>query len=323
MNRSVEELLYNIESIVIYGAGEFGKVVFNKLELMGLSNKVIGFAVSEKDNIRNNFTKEIGDYIYYKDDVVIILAVSFENIDIIHKNAKELGFENIISCYDLDISKGEVEVIHRPHHYTHFLTMLNDKKEIHILDVGCGNNSIERVRKYCVSGVFYSGLDIGDCNLSENAKMKIDEYVTVDSSQFADAILSWEGKEDAVISSHNIEHCEKPLEVLKNMVRALKEKGMLYISFPSEESENFPRGYTGTLNFFDDWTHREVPNWKTIIQSLLDEGMEIIYSCKNYQPEYMKEIGRLNLEESKKQKRVLPGIWEYYGFESIIWARKI
>lgn len=37
----------------------------------------------------------------------------------------------------------------------------------------------------------------------------------------------------------------------------------------------------------------------------------------------MKEIGGLNLDESKKQKRVLPGIWEFYGFESIIWVGKL
>ena len=94
------------------------------------------------------------------------------------------------------------------------------------------------------------------------------------------------------------------------------------MSFPSEESTRFPEGYEGCLNFYDDHTHLCVPDWQMIIQLLQQNNMVIEFACKNYQPEVFRKLGQNNLKESEKNKKVLPGIWEYYGFESIIWGRK-
>ena len=90
-----------------------------------------------------------------------------------------------------------------------------------ILDVGCGNNSpalVKRTRPDC----WYIGLDIDDYNQAGASRSLADEYVTVSSSRFVDAIAQYRNSVDAVISSHNLEHCDEPLRVLNAMLEALR-----------------------------------------------------------------------------------------------------
>lgn len=71
--------------------------------------------------------------------------------------------------------------------------------------------------------------------------------------EFALAISEFGGM-DAVVSLHNIEHCDDPAAVLAAIGRALVPGGRLYLALPCEASARFPRR-RGTLNFFDDTTH--------------------------------------------------------------------
>ena len=210
----------------------------------------------------------------------------------------------------------------QPYHLEHFLYKYGYLKQKRLLDLGCGNDSVRRVRLHCGQDIVYSGLDVGDYNLNDDSKTEMNEYVVVQPEQFAETILRWENQEDIVISSHNLEHCNEPDVVLKNITRALKKGGYLYMAFPSEESVNFPKGFQGCLNFYDDPTHQKVPEWEKTINTLKENGMKIIYQSKNYQPEIMKQVGEINWDMSNEMKRVLPGIWAYFGFESIIWAKK-
>ena len=319
MSMSIE-FLSTFSKIIIYGAGVKGKLVFQSLYALNISQKFLGFAVSDKKDIKDCYTKTIDEYRDYFTDALVIIAAKNNYQEEMTKKCEELGFINVIRGEELRLYE-IYDKIYRPYHYEHFLLTLNNSRETRILDIGCGNNSIRRIRKYC-NNVFYSGLDVEDYNLEEKSKQEINEYITVDSKQFANEILRWENREDAVISSHNIEHCEFPETVIVNMTKALKNGGRLYMAFPSEESVNFPRGYEGCLNFYDDHTHLKVPDWKLILQVLQENDMIIEFACKNYQPEIMRLMGENNLEKSKGIKKVLPGVWEYYGFESIIWARK-
>ena len=202
-----------------------------------------------------------------------------------------------------------------------FLFSIENKSEIHLLDVGCGNNSPIRV-KSILNKIYYVGIDVGNYNQSKESQQKYaDEYIIVNSSYFANKISTFNNLFDVVISSHNIEHCEEPQKVLLAMIKALKKDGRLFMSFPSEESLNFP-SRNGTLNFYDDPTHRTLPNWNDIIDTLQSNGMQLTFAKKSYQPFFFKTIGKLNEHRSSKTKMILPGIWEYYGFESIIWAKK-
>lgn len=208
-----------------------------------------------------------------------------------------------------------------PHGKERFLQSLKNSPKTRILDVGCGNKSPQYV-KYILNKVYYVGIDVGNYNQTEESKKSANEYHIVESKDFVKEIEKYKESFDAVISSHNIEHCDSPERVLIAMINALKKGGKMYISFPSEESQYFPEGRIGCLNFYDDGTHQRVPKWDEILSILKKRGLRILFKTKRNRPYFMRKIGKLNEGKSEELKTVLMGTWEYYGFESIIWCQK-
>jgi hypothetical protein len=110
------------------------------------------------------------------------------------------------------------------------------------------------------------------------------------------------------------------------MINVLKPGGFLFLSFPATRTVNFPirNGCGGsTLNYYDDTTHRGLPpDYENIIKTLESNNMEIIYKRDSYSPFFLRFLGFLLEPLSKIKNKVVMGTWEYYGFESVIWARK-
>ncbi|MDR1653380.1 MAG: class I SAM-dependent methyltransferase [Prevotellaceae bacterium] len=125
-----------------------------------------------------------------------------------------------------------------------------------MLDVGCGNNSPQKT-KALRPDIHYVGLDIEDYNQQIPVNHFADEYILTDPSKFADEIEKRIGEFDAVISCHNLEHCNDYRRVIDAMFGALRPGGYVYIAFPCENSVHFP-SRKGTLNFYDDPTHKNV-----------------------------------------------------------------
>jgi SAM-dependent methyltransferase len=198
-----------------------------------------------------------------------------------------------------------------------FLKRINHKGKL--LDVGCGNNSPYRIKtKY--PDIIYTGIDVGDYN---QTKPNIaDNYIVVKPENFAEAIDNMQELFDTIISSHNLEHCNDRDRTLDAMIKVLSPGGYLYLSFPTEESINFPPR-KGTLNYYDDPTHKDKPpEYDKIISKLKANNMEILFADKSYKPLFGYLRGLLLEWKSKKDKRLKPGIWAYWGFETIIWAKK-
>ena len=188
-----------------------------------------------------------------------------------------------------------------------------------IIDVGCGNSSPMRT-KMLRPDLPYVGIDIADYNQT-SPEAYADQYVVVAPSEFAAAIERFENQMDAVISSHNIEHCDEPQRVFEQMLKTLKIGGRLYMSFPCEESISFPKR-RGTLNFFDDKTHQKVTNWGSTLSTLKRAGFVIDFAAKRYRPIGLSMIGALLEPFSAFFRVALLGTWELYGFESVIWATR-
>jgi hypothetical protein len=169
--------------------------------------------------------------------------------------------------------------------------------------------------------LYYIGLDVCDYNQSVQPKTVADEYVVSSSSGFVAAIGRYQGSMDAVISCHNLEHCEDPNAVLRAMAGALKPGGYLYLSFPSEASVSFP-SRRGCLNFFDDDTHRAVPSWHGTLATLGDCGLSFVFVAERYRPFSLWLKGLLLEPVSAVRRQVLGAgaTWALYGFESVIWA---
>jgi SAM-dependent methyltransferase len=189
-----------------------------------------------------------------------------------------------------------------------------------ILDVGCGNNSPYKV-KSLLPKAYYVGIDI--LEYKKNYSTMADQFLAVTPDGFTDEISKFTNEFDVVISSHNLEHCNDRWGTLKSMLSSLKVGGSIYISFPCQETQYFP-SRAGTLNYFDDPTHQLTPpDFNEIKTVLASYGFFIEYENKHYRPFILYCIGFLLEPISAFFKRKLYGTWEFYGFESVIWARKV
>lgn len=188
-----------------------------------------------------------------------------------------------------------------------------------ILDVGCGNDSSYRI-KTCFPGMLYTGLDIGDYN--QTKPILADRYVVTSPGRFSSTIRDFGTQFDAVISSHNLEHCDEPDETLQAMLEVVKPGGKIYLAFPCEASTDFPQRRV-TLNYFDDPTHRALPpSFEKVSQELLNGGFRLEYNVRRYRPALLWLLGLVQEPISRLIGRNLQGTWALYGFETIIWGTR-
>ncbi len=101
----------------------------------------------------------------------------------------------------------------------------------------------------------------------------------------------------------------------------VKPGGALYIAFPCQASVDFPR--RGGLCYFDDETHKPPPpDPDAILHALRTGGFEITYFARRYRPVLLWTLGLLVEPLSRALRRALIGSHEFYGVETLIWARK-
>jgi SAM-dependent methyltransferase len=205
----------------------------------------------------------------------------------------------------------------RPNGKINFLSNL--EKNVEILDVGCGNNSPYNIKKN-VPNCVYTGIDVGDHN--QTKPNLANTYIITTPENFVASIAAYYNKFDVVMSSHNLEHCNDRQNSLEAMLNAVKVGGKIFLSFPCEQSVKFPNRL-GTLNYYDDPTHQNIPpNFLETINTIRKLGFDIDFSVQNYFPTILKFIGFILEPFSKLSKKIMVGTWEYYGFESIIIASK-
>lgn len=209
------------------------------------------------------------------------------------------------------------KVINR-HDKTSFLLQLISSARI--LDIGCGNNS-PFYTKTMLPTCIYTGLDIE--NYNQSLPNLADNYIVTTAELFPDSIYNFNEAFDAVLSTHNIEHCNERNLTIDAMLKAVRPGGQIYMTFPCEQSVGFP-SRCGTLNYYDDPTHTGLPpDFDELIQTIKSHGFEIEFAAKNYKPIVFWITGFINERKSRLENQVFPSTWAYYGFESVIQARKV
>jgi len=143
-----------------------------------------------------------------------------------------------------------------------------------LLDVGCGNHSPCKARKflpYCT----YFGIDreLYNNDASDLAAMSKFWQLDLESSDLADIPDSFF---DAIVISHVIEHLRSGLDVLRILAaNKLKPSGVIYVEFPSVRSLGLP-SMAGTLQFCDDQSHVRVYSVREIANLLLSQRFRIV-----------------------------------------------
>jgi len=307
IHRILKKLIRQGEDrFIIYPYGEYGK--YTEECLLRYEIKPIAI-LDNKVEAENVYKADYLDTEESKNCVMLLATAKTEPIKevipYIRKNNRFIFWKDIMKA---------------PRHRTSFLlNRVKNKMTTRLLDIGCGNQSARFVKEVCPN-IDYIGLDVGDYNQTEESLKTMDEYLVVAPEDFADTIEKIKNI-DAVISYHNLEHCNEPEKVLIAITKCLKKGGYLFMGFPSEASVNFPsRG--GTLNFYDDSTHQYLPKYNEVIISLKENGMKIVFAKKQYKPFLLNKIGKRNEKESIKKNHTMEGTWAYWGFETIIWAKK-
>jgi ubiquinone/menaquinone biosynthesis C-methylase UbiE len=217
--------------------------------------------------------------------------------------------------------KTNLQIMLRPKGKQGFLSTLDSTSRI--LDVGCGNHKSVSSFKMVLPDCIYTGIDVGDYNQTSDSLSQIDEYIVTASSTFPSKIASLGNRFDAVVSSHNLEHCDNRNQCLDSIMKVVVKGGSVYLSFPSEKSIGFPRR-SGTLNYYDDDTHQDSPpDFEAILEELKNNNFNVTFSAKYYKPFILRFIGFIMEPISMVTKRISIGTWDYYGFESIIHATKV
>jgi SAM-dependent methyltransferase len=211
-----------------------------------------------------------------------------------------------------------ISIIMHPNGKIHFLSKLSDNASI--LDVGCGNNSPYMVKSILPSSI-YTGIDIGDYN--QTKPNRADHYIVSSPESFADRIAEFDACFDAVVSSHNLEHCNDRLATFTSMMRATRPDGLMYVSFPSAGSVRFPRRI-GTLNYFDDPTHKDLPpDVDQLLEMARAYGFEAVFVTRRNRPLLSWFVGLILEPISMLMNRVVRGTWELYGFEAIMILKRL
>lgn len=216
------------------------------------------------------------------------------------------------------VRAGSAHQLMRLRNRTQFLTELPHSATV--FDVGCGNDS-PYLFKSIRPDVRYVGLDVGDYNQEHAPHDYADEYVVISPEAFVDAIERRHGQFDAVVSSHNLEHCSKQDEVVIAMARSLKPGGRIFLAFPAAATVKFP-SRAGTLNFYDDATHVRPPNYHRVLDLLKSEAIDIDFASERRRSPIMVAIGLVNESRSRRRRKVMLGTWALFGFETVIWGTK-
>lgn len=197
--------------------------------------------------------------------------------------------------------------------------LLQAKSRGRLLDVGCGIHS-PRVLPAILPSYHYTGIDI----IANNDSVIFPNlyFFCEHPDKFSDDILNLPDNYDIIICNHNLEHCNNMTETILAMCKKLNNGGMIYIAVPSESSVNFPNR-PGCLNYYDDATHKgSPPNTVDVCTILRQNGLQISCHTISDKPTLHYLIGLLQEPLSRLENKVQSATWAYYGFESIIWARK-
>lgn len=149
-----------------------------------------------------------------------------------------------------------------------------------VLDVGAGDGSMENLRRWPAP----RRSDLRFYAYAMKTGMWFDRYDRSEEGTWPSQKPDFGGEMfDAIFSAHFIEHIPDPVEFVKWSIKRLKSGGRLYIEWPSENAIKQQSGDTLRAagvpviigNYYDDRTHRKLPDREKIIKAMKSAKLSI------------------------------------------------
>jgi len=147
------------------------------------------------------------------------------------------------------------------------------------LDIGCGNSSPLRFAYMFDKNYNYYGLDREEYNI-RTADKSIGKIYSIDLEKQNIKEILKNTKFSIINFTHVIEHLNNGYDVISQLREIQPKGGLLYIETPSPESITFKSTGSGTLNFFDDASHKKVYPIDEIEKILIKNNYKIIKKGK-------------------------------------------
>ena len=202
-----------------------------------------------------------------------------------------------------------------------FLNKLFKQGEFVLLDIGAGNHSASKTKKW-FPNCEYHGLDLNkNYNNDENDFKLMQSFYELNLEDLNLDIVP-NAHFDFIMMAHVIEHLKNGEEVLVKLLVKLKPGGYLYVEYPGIKSTQLPR-MKGTLNFFDDDTHVRVYSLTELYNLFLKNNTEIIKGgTRKYIPNILMMPFKV-IHNLIKYGKILPSIfWDFFGFAEFILIKK-
>ena len=202
-----------------------------------------------------------------------------------------------------------------------FLNKLFKQGEFVLLDIGAGNHSASKTKKW-FPNCEYHGLDLNkNYNNDENDFKLMQSFYELNLEDLNLDIVP-NAHFDFIMMAHVIEHLKNGEEVLVKLLVKLKPGGYLYVEYPGIKSTQLPR-MNGTLNFFDDETHVRVYSLTELYNLFLKNNTEIIKGgTRRYMPNIFMMPFKV-IHNLIKYGKILPSIfWDFFGFAEFILIKK-
>lgn len=189
-------------------------------------------------------------------------------------------------------------------------------QEFNFLDVGC-ELSLKSTRRY-FKRVKYYGIDY---RKNEEESGFMDGFFRVDLSKEKLSVVP-DCFFDVIMMSHVIEHLRNGLELLPEIVKKLKNGGVMYVEFPSVDSLSLPSA-KDVLNFCDEKTHRRIYSIQEIANTLLDCGMKVVRAGKRRDFARIILTPILIVRDFIRRGTFGASLWDLLGFAEYVYAVKL
>lgn len=214
-----------------------------------------------------------------------------------------------------------------PYKYRLIQKVIDKKRALKILDVGCGHNSFNICKKYFLFDVF-DGID------KEIWQGKEEDYKDLTHLFLFDLETDSENFDklqdnfyDLILMSHVIEHIRNGHDIIERLVPKLSPNGIIYIETPSVKTLKYPSGI-GFFNFHDDPTHKKVYSYRKLSNILIKNDCKVIkagirrdrFRIIFYSPFFL--LWNFVYSLPFKKKWDVRGLWDFFGVAQFVLAKR-